>query len=406
MPQIRVLGAALTPEFLGVAADGQRITDEAEGFSQITWTFTSTGGARGLYVRYAGQADPPCKLILGKTTVQRQALFETIDEAADWRYQTTVEVPAGVQRIALRTTGELPAIEAIAVAAPPEGRAASVDEAHAALLAETQRSRPRRPLSFRPVQLAGLVDAARAAGSDPAAAAQLTRLVDRMMLAVRLDSADGSARMAWGGGPMNGQRRRQEIFSHLMALDIDAIVETGAYIGSSTAHFARQGVPVFACDVDHKFLARAAVHLAELANVTLSLDDSRSFLRTLAVDRAFSFERPLFYLDAHWEEDLPLADEIRIITGRWPSFVIMVDDFEVPGSDYAYDRYPNGLELTLGYLERERVPLEGLAVLFPTASAEAETGAKRGTLILMPAELYEQRMRMDRTVFRHEGRRP
>lgn len=405
MPQIRVLGAALTPEFLGAAADGQRTTDAAQGFSQISWSFTSKGGPRGIYVRYAGQADPPCKLILDKTTLQRQALFETM-EGADWRYQTSVEIPAGEHRIVLRTTGELPVIEAVAVARPPAGQVASVDEAHAALFAQSQRSRPRKPLSFRPAQLGGLVQAARAVGSDPAALAQLARLVDRMLLATRADQADGSARMAWGGGPMNGQARRQEIFSRLMALDIDAIVETGAYIGSSIAHFARQGVPVFSCDIDHKFLARAAVHLAEAPNVTLSLDDSRSFLRTLAADPAFAFQRPLFYLDAHWEEDLPLADEIRIIRERWPSFVIMVDDFEVPGSDYVYDRYANGLELTLAYLERERVSLEGLAVLFPTASAEAETGAKRGTLILMPAELYEERLRADRAVFRHMGVRP
>lgn len=417
MPQIRVLGAALTPEYLGAAADGQpanldpsgeagRRKPQPEEFSQISWSFESTGGPRGLYVRYAGHADPPCKLILNKTVVQRQALFEPMVGGPDWRFQATVTVPAGVNRITLRSAGELPDIEAVAVGAPPDAGMASVDEAYAARLAESQRSQPRRPLSFRPCELAGMVEAVRRVGADPAAAAQLTRLIDRMLLAVRWDSTDGSARMAWGGGPMNGQRCRQEIFSRLMALDVDVIVETGAYIGSSTAFFARQGVPVFSCDVDHKFLARAAVHLAELPNVTLSLQDSRSLLRSLAADPAVAFKRPLFYLDAHWEEDLPLADEIRIITERWPSFVIMVDDFEVPGTDYVFDRYANGLELTLGYLERERVALDELAVLFPTASAEAETGARRGTLILMPAELYEQRMRADRTVFRHLGQRP
>ncbi len=139
----------------------------------------------------------------------------------------------------------------------------------------------------------------------------------------------------------------------------------------------------------------------------MHLDDSRSFLRQLAADPAFRFQRPLFYLDAHWEEDLPLAEEIQIIIQRWPSFVIMVDDFQVPGTDYAYDSYSNGLELTLAYLERECVPLEDFAVLFPTLGPEAETGAKCGTLILLPPALYEQRMSADRTVFRQRtGDRP
>ncbi len=259
----------------------------------------------------------------------------------------------------------------------------------------------------RPCEFRGLVDTARTVVTDPAAYSQLNRVVARVLTATRWDSENGFSRVAWGGGPMNGQRFRQKIFNRLMGLDVDAIVETGTYIGSSTAFFARQGVPVFTCELQEKYLGRAAAHLTEYPNVTMHLDDSRSFLRQLAADPAFRFQRPLFYLDAHWEEDLPLAEEIQIIIQRWPSFVIMVDDFQVPGTDYAYDSYSNGLELTLAYLERECVPLEDFAVLFPTLGPEAETGAKCGTLILLPPALYEQRMSADRTVFRQRtGDRP
>ncbi len=45
--------------------------------------------------------------------------------------------------------------------------------------------------------------------------------------------------------------------------------------------------------------------------------------------------------------------------------------------------------------------LGNYAVLFPSASAEAETGTKCGTLVLMPAELYEQQMRLERSLFRY-----
>ena len=48
--------------------------------------------------------------------------------------------------------------------------------------------------------------------------------------------------------------------------------------------------------------------------------------------------------------------------------------------------------------------MDGFAVLFPSASPEAETGRKCGTLVLMPGELYEQGMAADRSVFRY--RRP
>jgi hypothetical protein len=43
-------------------------------------------------------------------------------------------------------------------------------------------------------------------------------------------------------------------------------------------------------------------------------------------------DSPLFfYLDAHWNEDLPLAEEIDLIFSRSPCAVVMIDDFEVPG---------------------------------------------------------------------------
>jgi hypothetical protein len=50
-----------------------------------------------------------------------------------------------------------------------------------------------------------------------------------------------------------------------------------------------------------------------------------------------------FHLDAHWEGDLPLQEEIEIILGRFPNFLIMIDDFRVPGdSGYGFDDYGRG----------------------------------------------------------------
>ncbi len=414
MTEIWVLGAPMTPEYVGGVADAKAMRNlvpfeggavyrkpEGDDMADVYWAFTSSGGPRAIYVRYASDRELPCKLIVNGKVAQRKALFEPTLGVPDWRYQVTLDLPAGDNMIGLRGQGEFPDIEAVAVVSPSEGEQPCVDDAYAALNAERRRSIPRRPLVLQPSRLAGLIDVAREVVADDAAYAQLGRVTSRMLVCARWDSESGFSRIAWGGGPMNGQRVRQHIFSRLMRMDVDAIVETGTYIGSSTSFFARQGVPVFSCELQEKFFARAAAHLVEHANVTLHLDDSRSFLRRLAADPAFQFERPLFYLDAHWQDDLPLADEIRIISARWKSFAIMVDDFQVPGTDYVYDSYASGLELTLGYLEREGVSLDEFAVLFPSAGPDLETGAKRGTLILMPQELYQQQMRMDRSVFRY-----
>ena len=413
MQPIWLLGSAVTPEYLGGVAEAEALQnlvpagqgalyrkgpeDEA---CEAHWTFTSSGGRRAIYVRYASEGERPCKLIVNGQIVQRRALFESTFGVADWRFQTTVELEAGANSIRLRSLGDTPNIEAVAVVAAPQSEQPSVDDAYEARQAEGS-SGPRRPLVLQPSRLAGLIDVARGVVADDAGFEQLGRVTSRLLLSARRDSESGFSRMAWGSGPLNGQRFRQHIFNRLLRLDPDVIIETGTYIGSSTSFFARQGLPVFSCELQEKFFARAAAHLVDCPNVTLHLDDSRSFLRQLAGDPAFRFQRPLFYLDAHWEEDLPLADEIRIIAGRWPSFAIMVDDFQVPGTDYVYDSYPTGLELTLGYLEREGVELGNYAVLFPSASAEAETGTKCGTLVLMPAELYEQQMRLERSLFRY-----
>jgi hypothetical protein len=51
-------------------------------------------------------------------------------------------------------------------------------------------------------------------------------------------------------------------------------------------------------------------------------------------------ERPMFFLDAHWLDNWPLEEEMRIITEKIPSAVILIDDFKVPGdSRFKYDKY-------------------------------------------------------------------
>jgi hypothetical protein len=46
----------------------------------------------------------------------------------------------------------------------------------------------------------------------------------------------------------------------------------------------------------------------------------------------------LFYLDAHWEEYLPLRDELQLIYNNFPRAVVLVDDFKVDDDlGYGFD---------------------------------------------------------------------
>ena len=110
---------------------------------------------------------------------------------------------------------------------------------------------------------------------------------------------------------------------------------------------------------------------------------SRAFLT--AVLPTLPTNRPvLYYLDAHWHDDLPLAEEIRCILGYSLYSVIMIDDFRVPwDAGYGFDYYGPDKSLDLGLLSF----LAGTParIFFPTLRADEETGGKRGTCVIAAA---------------------
>ncbi len=92
----------------------------------------------------------------------------------------------------------------------------------------------------------------------------------------------------------------------------------------------------------------------------------RAFLRLAAEILAPPLTWVFIYLDAHWEDDLPLAEELRIIAGAWRSAVVMIDDFQVSDDDgYGFDDFGPGKALTQSYLPKE--DLAGWELYYPRA---------------------------------------
>jgi hypothetical protein len=90
----------------------------------------------------------------------------------------------------------------------------------------------------------------------------------------------------------------------------------------------------------------------------------------------------LFYLDAHWGEDLPLFEEIAKIFSSCAQAIVMIDDFKVPNDDgYGYDDYGIGKALTREYI----APLVSefqLAEFYPRTPSAAESGFRRGCVVV------------------------
>jgi hypothetical protein len=145
---------------------------------------------------------------------------------------------------------------------------------------------------------------------------------------------------------------------------------------------AQTGLPVFTIEAHPRNYGFARARFWRRRNIMLLHRDSRTALRTL-------FDGPLqplssctlfFYLDAHWIEDLPLAEEIDIAFSRCPSAVVMVDDFQVPADPgYGYDDYGPGKALVSGYI-RLAVLVHQLQAFYPSTPSAAEGGARRGCI--------------------------
>lgn len=137
-----------------------------------------------------------------------------------------------------------------------------------------------------------------------------------------------------GGGPFG--------FDVTTALEVDylidkyrcdAVLETGCNLGDTTFYLGLNypKLKVVTCDVKPQYTDFVAQRCATLPNVTVEAMDSRAMLAKWIA----KFERPLFYLDAHWYDDWPLAGELELIQRG----VVMVDDFDIGHPRFGFDSY-------------------------------------------------------------------
>lgn len=183
------------------------------------------------------------------------------------------------------------------------------------------------------------------------------------------------------GGAMNGQPRRQAMVqSVLAAVPFGAIVETGTYRGSTTEFLARATrTPILTVEIQPRFFWYARWRLRRFGHVTVLRGDSVEVLRGLA--HAPLVEPVFFYLDAHWEQHLPLREEVQTIVAGWRDWVALVDDFQVPHDPgYGYDDYGPDAQLTPAYLAPALA--EGVARFWPATPSSEEGGSRKGCLVL------------------------
>lgn len=144
----------------------------------------------------------------------------------------------------------------------------------------------------------------------------------------------GAVRLADGGGPFGFDITVALIVDDLlMEYSCDAVVETGCYLGDTTSYLARRypDLPVYSCDNDTRYSSFTQHRLRAATNVTVTCVDSPALVTTVLARH----ERPLFFLDAHWDAQWPLARELAAIT----TGIVVIHDFDIGHQRFAFDTY-------------------------------------------------------------------
>jgi len=183
------------------------------------------------------------------------------------------------------------------------------------------------------------------------------------------------------GAHFNNQKIRTQIFDKIVdTVKVDLIVETGTFRGTTTNYMSQKVIcPIYSVELSMRYYTFSKLRFKDKSNIKIYNNDSRAFLRYLSSIEEWKNKVIFFYLDAHWNADLPLDEELNIIFSTWKNVIIMIDDFKVENDEgYKYDQYQD-VSLDISYLRS--VYKYNLNYYFPINSSE-ETGAKRGSIVI------------------------
>ena len=169
-------------------------------------------------------------------------------------------------------------------------------------------------------------------GPRPWAPRGIDRVTDTLITFYQVERA-GAARLSGGGGPFGFDVTVALMADDLLtAYDCDVVVETGSHMGDTTAYLGRRyrDLPVLTCDIDPEYASFTAHRVKSLTNVAVTCQDSPALVAAAAAE----YERPLFYLDAHWGT-WPLMEELAAIRAG----IVLIDDFDIGHRRFSYDVY-------------------------------------------------------------------
>lgn len=178
------------------------------------------------------------------------------------------------------------------------------------------------------------------------------------------------------------------VFQHFRCT---AFVETGTGY-AKTAGFARRAfkTTVLTCEVNISNYLISRLNLVWASQVLISSLNSPDFLRKVCSQSQIG-SNPMFYLDSHWHEYMPLPDELLIIAECCERGIVVIDDFFIPADPrFGYDQYQGcGLRIDLNIIDTTLTARrEDVLVYLPVydPSKEPQGGARGMAVALIGQE--------------------
>ncbi len=187
---------------------------------------------------------------------------------------------------------------------------------------------------------------------------------------------------SWEGAFNKQEARRKTIDDLFHSIQPKLFIETGTFRGTTTEYICKTyGLPTITIEVDPYNAGYAGARLRKDEVEVINLD-TRAALHQLVERETIPKQNVLFYLDAHWDDDLPLTEELTLISKGFSDYVVIIDDFRVPGDEgYGYDNYGAGKILDIN-LVRDFATKNSARLFFPTVPSEQESGSKRGMVVI------------------------
>jgi len=159
--------------------------------------------------------------------------------------------------------------------------------------------------------------------------------------------------------------------------DVEAIIETGTYRGSTTLQFSKMVKIVHTIEASSDYFNESKKKLQFVQNVVQYLGKSEDIFEDVV--SLCKRRNLLLFLDAHWFNSCPLIDELKAVARLKLKPIILIHDFKVPGTDFGFDSY-NGQDFTIEWLRPHLEAIYGQDFkYFYNTKAE---GARRGVLFV------------------------